>query len=103
MSESCFELMYFCSINELKTVASIAMHLKQNFLFDFENWIKYWVSAVNIVLSDPCVGPKPKIKVSFFLLSICTDELISVPKIMTFLPVLPSGNEHSECESNQIP
>ena len=37
--------------------------------------IGYMASAVNIVSSNPCVGPSPRIEVSLFLLSICTDEL----------------------------
>ena len=56
-----------------------------------------------MVLSNPCAGPSPRIKISFFLLSICIDELISALKIMKFFPVLPSGNENSECKSNPIP
>ena len=30
--------------------------------------------------------PSPRIQISFSLLSTCTDELISPPKIMQFLP-----------------
>ena len=39
----------------------------------------------------------------FPLLSICTDELISAPKIMTFFSMLPTGNENADCESNPMP
>ena len=42
-------------------------------------------------------------KISFPLLSICTDELISTPKMITFLPTLPSGKEYSPQESNPMP
>ena len=38
--------------------------------------IGYLASAVNIVSSNPYVGPSPRIKISLFLSSICTDELI---------------------------
>ena len=31
-------------------------------------------------------APLPRIKTSIFLLSICNDELISVPNIITYLP-----------------
>ena len=48
----------------------------------------------NLIL--PCESLSPRIKVSFPLLSICTDQLISGPKIMTFLLMLPSGTERSE-------
>ena len=72
--------------------------LKQNFLFNFEKLVEYRGSAVNVVWSNPCVGTLPRIKISFFLLLICTDELISSPKIMTFLRT----NEYSERESYPI-
>ena len=49
------------------------------------------------------VEPLARIKISFFLLSICRDELISTSKIIKFLPKLPSGNENSEHKSNPIP
>ena len=43
-------------------------------------------------------------KLSFFLLSTCTDELISAPNIITFFPnTLPSNNEKVPRASNLIP
>ena len=63
----------------------------------------YFASAVNVASSDPFVVPSPRIKTSFSLLSTCTDELISAPKIMTFFPQLPSVNKNSERESNPMP
>ena len=45
----------------------------------------------------------PRIKISFPLLSICTDDLISSPRIMTFFPKNPSVNKNSEQQSNPIP
>ena len=68
-----------------------------------EKLIEYWASVDNVESSNPCVGPISRIEVSFFLLSKCTDVLISTPKIMTFLPTLLSGNENSERKSNSIP
>ena len=65
--------------------------------------IGYLASAVNVVSFNPCFGPSPKIKIFLFLLSICAIELMSAPKIMTFLPLLPSVNENSERESNTMP
>ena len=44
-----------------------------------------------------------KLRYIFFLLSICTYEPILAPKIMTFLPMLPSVNKNSERGSNPIP
>ena len=54
------------------------------------------------MLSNPCVGPLPRTKMCFFLLSIFIDELISTSKIITFLPKsLP--NEKDVSLSNPIP
>ena len=67
------------------------------------NKILYFFSKVSAlsVCSYPCVGPLPRIKMSFFLLSIFDDELMSTPKIITFLPVsLP--NEKDISQSNPI-
>ena len=71
-------------------------------MFGSVKLIEYWFSAVNIVLFNPCVGPLPRIRISFRLLSICPDEFISAQKI-TFLPTLPPGNGNSERESNSVP
>ena len=54
--------------------------------------MEYWVPALNVWL-NPCVCPLTKIKISFPLLSVCTNELISTLKRITFLPMLPSGKE----------
>ena len=69
--------------------------LKQNFLFDLEKSIDYLTSAVNRESSNPCIGPLLRMTISLFLSPICTDELISTPKIMTYLPALLSDNENS--------
>ena len=52
-----------------------------------------------MVSSNPCVGLSPRIKISFQLLPICTNELISAPKIITHFPMFPSGNKNSERKS----
>ena len=51
----------------------------------------------------PCVGPSLRIRMSFFLLSICTEKLISTPKIITLLPNPPLGCEKTPFQSNPIP
>ena len=38
----------------------------KTFLFDLENLIEYWVSSVDVVSSNPCVGPVSKTKILFF-------------------------------------
>ena len=60
--------------------------LKQNFVFFLVKLIQYSFSTLS-VCSNPCVGPLPRIKMSFFLLSIFDDELISTPKIIIFLSI----------------
>ena len=55
------------------------------------------------VSSNPRVGSSARIKISLFLLSICTDELIPALKAMKFFPTLPSVKENSERESNPMP
>ena len=59
-----------------------------------------------MVSSNPCVGPSPKTKIFSFLSSVkkiysCTDEPILAPKIITFLPQLPS--DHENCERTSYP
>ena len=78
------------------------MQLKQKFLLCFAKLMEYVFSALS-VCSKPCVGPLPKIKMSFFLLSIFVDEVMSIPKIATFLPNPVPGNQKLPCLSNPIP
>ena len=48
--------------------------LNQNFIPGHTKLIENCVSATNVWF-NPCVIPLPRIKISFPLLSICTDEL----------------------------
>ena len=48
-------------------------------------------------------GPFPRTNMSFFLLSIWAEELISTPKINTFWPNSPPRNEKLDPLSNPIP
>ena len=84
----------------MKLLLLLESRLNTNLLFACLKLIGYIASAVNVVSSNPCVGPSPKIKMYFPLLSICIDELISAPKIVTFFPMLSSVNKNSERESN---
>ena len=63
------------------------------------NRIHFFSTFMNTLCSNPCVGPFPRIKISFFLLSIFVDELISTPKIIRFL-LTPLPNEKRPCLSN---
>ena len=58
--------------------------------------------AVNAVPSNFCVDLSPRNRISFFLLSTCTEGLIFTPKIISFLPN-PLPNENSSFLSNPIP
>ena len=64
--------------------------------------IEYILSALS-VCSNPCVGPLPRIEISFFILSTFADEPISTPRIFTFFLLLPVGCEKSLSLSNPIP
>ena len=64
------------------------MQAQRKFLFCFVKLIKYIFSVYSACL-NPCVGPLPKIKISFFLLSIFVNEVISTPQIFKFLSVPP--------------
>ena len=104
ISESfAFKWCIFAALANKKLLLPLYFRLKQNFLLYLEKLIEYWASAVSIVSSNACVGPLTRIKISFLLLLICIDELISTPKLMIFLPTLPSGDGNSERESNLIP
>ena len=59
--------------------------------------IESLASALNVVSSNSYFGPLPKIKISFFLLSGCTEELLSIPNIITFLP------NPQLCENEKVP
>ena len=72
--------------------------LNTNFFQDCVKLIVYFASAVNVVSFDPCFDPLPTIKISLYLLSICTDKLKSALEKIAFYPKLPSVNETSERE-----
>ena len=50
--------------------------------------IEYLASAVIVVSFNPSVGPYQELRY-FFLLSVCTDQILSAPKIITFLLLSP--------------
>ena len=85
-----------------KLLLPLKCGLNTNLFPDLAKWIGYLASAVNVVLSKLFVGHSTGIKTSLFLLSICTDDLLSAPYIMTFFSILPSVNENSERELNPM-
>ena len=54
----------------------------------------YFASAVNVVSSNPSVGPSSIINISFYYRN--AQMSISAAKIITFFSILPSVNENSE-------
>ena len=76
---------------------------KYTFFFDAVKLIEYLASTVIVVLSNPCVGPSPKTKIYFSLLSVCVDELFSTPKVITLLPKSNFENKKCDGELNPIP
>ena len=67
--------------------------LKQNFVLFSVKLIEYIHFSAVCACFNLFVGPFPRIKIYFFLLSICGDELISTPKTITFLPFPQLGCE----------
>ena len=62
--------------------------------------IEYCSSAFTLIF----VGPLRRIMISFFLLAIRTDELISAPNVITFLPtLLPFDSENLPRALNPVP
>ena len=59
----------FLALINKKLLLPLYCRLKQNLLCDYEKLIEYFVSAVNAVSSNSCVGPSPRIKIFFPLLS----------------------------------
>ena len=57
----------------MKLLLPLQCSLNTNLLFGRLNLIRYMASAANIVSSNAFVGPSARIKMSLFLLSICTD------------------------------
>ena len=50
---------------------------------------EYLASAVIVALSNLLAEFLPRTRISFSLLSVCIDELLSTPKIIIFLPHSP--------------
>ena len=73
--------------------------LNTNLFLDCVKLVGYLASPINVVSSNPCVGPSPIIKIFLFLLSTCTDELKSIPKVF---PKLPPVIKISEREPTPI-
>ena len=73
---------------------------KQNHFCNLEKLIEYSASAVIFVSSNLCVEPLPRTEISFLLLSIWTDELLSTPKITALLP--NQSLELKKVNENQI-
>ena len=86
------------SQNLMSNYFKMSSHYKMRYLLQIATvhsvkLIEYSFFAVSVVSSNPYVDPFPRIKISFFLLSTCTEELISAPKIITFFTSpLPLGN-----------
>ena len=62
----------------------------------------YLAFGFNEVSSKPSIGSSPRTKISFSLLSSCTDKLFSTPEITTMLPNSLTDNENCKTASNPI-
>ena len=67
----------------LCTVCSIILEAQTKFLLFSVKLIGYNISAVNVVPSNPCIGPLARMKIYVFLLSKCAEEPISTTKSIT--------------------
>ena len=68
------------ALNLITSVQSSQCNFKQNFLLCSLKLIENNFFAVT-ACSNLCVGPLPRIKIYFFLISVYGDELISTPKL----------------------
>ena len=84
-----------------KLLLPLQCRLNTNLFLDSVKLIEYLASADIVVSSDTYVGLSPRTEISFFLLSTCTEELLSTQKIMTFLFHEPHAN--CKCASDPIP
>ena len=86
----------FVASTNKKLLLALQWRLKHNFLWSLKKLIiRYSTSAVIVVSFNPCGGPLPRSNMSFLLLSIRTNKLLSTPKIATFLPQVKFGTEKS--------
>ena len=66
-----FKLMNFCTINKQVTIFFIIMQAQTIFLLFSVKLIEYIFSALS-VCSNPCAGPLPRNKISFFsVINLC--------------------------------
>ena len=56
-----------------------------------------------MVSSNPSLGPSPTTKISYFLLSVCVDELLSTTKIKAIFPKSKFKIKKCDRELNLIP
>ena len=93
----------FYSINK-QNAAPIVMKTQPNFFCYSVKLIEYSVSAVIVVSFHKSVETLTCINISLFLLSVCTEGLLSTTNIMAFLQnPLPIDNEKLSRTSNPIP
>ena len=82
---------------------AIACTVNKFSFFDLVILAEYLISVVILVSSDSSIGPSPRTRISFLILSGWLDELLSAPKITTFLPHSLIGNGNCERASIPIP
>ena len=88
--------------NYASIITQTMCQTRTNCFFDSVKLMGYFVSAVIVELSKPCVGPSPRTQMFLFLRSICSKELLSNPKKMTYFALLTSDHYGFEHESNPM-
>ena len=78
--------------NYASIITQTMCQTRTNCFFDSVKLMGYFVSAVIAELSKSCVGSSPRTQMFLFLRSICSKELLSNPKKMTYFPLLTSDH-----------
>ena len=98
----CFELIYFCGVNDKTNPCFRYKSDLNRFFFDLVKLIESLASAAIFVSSNSRVGPSPRTKI-FFLTFNKHWWTVFYSKITMFLPQPQFKSEKSERESNPIP
>ena len=89
-------LIIFVLLTNKQLFSPLQYKLKQNFFIVTVKLVEYFFSAVNVISSNLYARPSSRIKISFFLLLTCTEELIYTPQIIKL-------HSNSAAENEKVP
>ena len=81
---------------------SLQCKLRQKTFLVSVKLIEYSDSDVIVVSSNPSIGFLPRIRISLFLLSTCSEKLLSTPNTITLIRNPQLINEKDERVSNPV-